>query len=155
MLLALRHTLRTGVITAIVATSWLGQGLAQERYSPATPTVSPYLNLFQNNRNGGFNRAVPNYYSLVRPQIQQQRFNQQQLNSQQAQNNEILQLQTGVNGILRQQQTGQQVVTGHGSWFENGGTRSRFLDTSTYFSRAGTAAIPPRQLPNAKTSFGH
>jgi hypothetical protein len=44
----------------------------QPRYTPARPTVSPYLNLLR--RDAG---PVPNYYSLVRPQLQQQAINQQ------------------------------------------------------------------------------
>jgi hypothetical protein len=37
------------------------------------PTVSPYLNLLRGNTG-----PVPNYHSLVRPQLQQQAINQQQ-----------------------------------------------------------------------------
>jgi hypothetical protein len=42
-------------------------------YSPA-PTVSPYLNLFREDLEGG---GDLNYNTLVRPQLQQQQFNQQ------------------------------------------------------------------------------
>jgi hypothetical protein len=42
-------------------------------YSP-TPTVSPYLNLFREDLEGG---GDFNYNTLVRPQLQQQQFNQQ------------------------------------------------------------------------------
>jgi hypothetical protein len=42
-------------------------------YSPA-PTVSPYLNLFREDLEGG---GDFNYNTLVRPQLQQQQFNQQ------------------------------------------------------------------------------
>jgi hypothetical protein len=42
-------------------------------YSPA-PTVSPYLNLFREDIEGG---GDFNYNTLVRPQLQQQQFNQQ------------------------------------------------------------------------------
>ncbi len=42
------------------------------RYQPSRPTVSPYLNLFRNNTG-----PLPNYYSLVRPELYQQRINQQ------------------------------------------------------------------------------
>ncbi len=40
----------------------------------AAPTVSPYLNLFREDLNGG---SDLNYQTLVRPQLQQQQFNQQ------------------------------------------------------------------------------
>jgi hypothetical protein len=48
--------------------------LAQDvpRYQPQRPTVSPYLNLLRND-----NGALPNYYSLVRPQLNQQSFDNQ------------------------------------------------------------------------------
>ena len=39
------------------------------------PTVSPYLNLFRTDLNGGSNF---NYSTLVQPQLQQQQLNQQQ-----------------------------------------------------------------------------
>lgn len=42
-------------------------------YTPA-PAISPYMNLF---RSDGRNSGVNNYYSLVRPQLQQQAYNQQ------------------------------------------------------------------------------
>lgn len=50
------------------------------RYQPARPTLSPYLNLLR--RDAG---PVPNYYSLVRPQLNQIDLNQRQrvLNQQQ------------------------------------------------------------------------
>jgi hypothetical protein len=43
------------------------------RYQPTRPTISPYLNLLR--RNAG---PLPNYYSLVRPQLQQLETNRQQ-----------------------------------------------------------------------------
>jgi hypothetical protein len=44
-----------------------------QSFSPS-PTVSPYLNLFREDREGG---GDLNYNTLVRPQLQQQQFNQQ------------------------------------------------------------------------------
>ena len=44
------------------------------RYTPSKPTVSPYMNLFRNDNN---NNNIPNYQTLVRPQLQQQAVNQQ------------------------------------------------------------------------------
>jgi TolA-binding protein len=104
-------------------------------YQPSRPTVSPYLNLFQNNRGGQFNRALPNYYSLVRPQQQQQQVNQTQQQLLQQQNGTLQELQGNVQ-TLQQQKTGQPVVTGHNSWF---------LNTSRYYSQVGTAAAGPRR----------
>ncbi len=46
------------------------RGQAQRRYQPNSPTVSPYLNLLRTNLG-----PLPNYHSLVRPQLNQQNFN--------------------------------------------------------------------------------
>jgi hypothetical protein len=43
------------------------------RFQPAKPTLSPYLDLFRENRG-----LLPNYHTFVRPKIEQQEFNQQQ-----------------------------------------------------------------------------
>ncbi len=56
----------------LTATYVNAQGQARQ-YPAPRPTVSPYLNLLRGNAG-----PVPNYYSLVRPQLQQQRINQQQ-----------------------------------------------------------------------------
>ena len=132
-----------GCVVLIDGTTSTAQVL---RYKPNTPTVSPYLNLFQNNRNGRqFNSALPNYYSLVRPQLQQIQTNQyqQQLIRQQA--NTIGQLQGNVQSLQKQVQSGQPAVkTGHSSWFENPGQQSTFLNTSHYYSRAGTGQVRAR-----------
>ena len=117
---------------------------AQQRYTPSTPTVSPYLNLFQNNRNGGpVSRALPNYYSLVRPQLQQNRINNNQQQLIQQQNTVIDQLQQNVQVL--QQQPGS-VVTGHNSWF---------LNTSRYYAQAGSAGVAgqsARAVPTASAT---
>ena len=70
-----------------------GQGPAVSppaRYQPSRPTVSPYLNLLR--RDVG---PIPNYYSLVRPQLNQIDLNQRQqvVNQQQAQ------IQTNARGV--------------------------------------------------------
>lgn len=117
--------------------------VAQERYTPSTPTVSPYLNLFQNNRNGGpISRALPNYYSLVRPQLQQNRINNNQQQLIQQQNTVIDQLQQNVQVL--QQQPGN-VVTGHNSWF---------LNTSRYYAQAGSAGVGQQPARAAASASG-
>lgn len=45
---------------------------APRRYQPARPTISPYINLFRRDRG-----PLPNYYTFVRPQLQQQQQNRQ------------------------------------------------------------------------------
>jgi hypothetical protein len=63
-----RSAIAVGVVLLATGLA-LAQGPA--RYEPARPTVSPYLNLFR--RDLG---RVPNYYTLVRPQLQQQAINE-------------------------------------------------------------------------------
>ena len=81
-----------------------------ERYQPSRPTVSPYLNLFRNN-----NGPLPNYYSLVRPQLQQidNQRRQQAINTQQQ-----TQIQNLNRGLL-QISSPQIAPTGGGSTFRN------------------------------------
>src|SRR4051794_29936304 len=112
-----RIMLTLAVFGAIVLVIDTAASFAQQRYTPNQPTVSPYLNLFQNNRNGRFNKALPNYYTLVRPQLEQNELNQVQQQTIENQGNTIQQLQGNVQGLQQQQQNGKAVVTGHNSWF--------------------------------------
>lgn len=58
-------TISTALIASMLYLS--AESCAQPpRYRPQRPTVSPYLNLLRNDDAG-----VPNYYSLVRPQLDQ------------------------------------------------------------------------------------
>jgi hypothetical protein len=82
--------------------------------SSSSPAVSPYLNLFRTDLNGGGNF---NYSTLVQPQLQQQQLNQQ-LERQAAQNNRRLQAiaaQADFNeaGSKNYYPTGHQTVTGY------------------------------------------
>lgn len=84
----------------------------------SAPTVSPYLNLDRNDDDGV---STPNYYSFVRPQLEQQAANRgQQLEIQRLQR----QLQNGT-VAAPQYRTAAQPETG---------TAARFMDTSQYFS---------------------
>lgn len=128
------------LVALVVGTTWLPlrESCAQVvRYQPSTPTVSPFLNLFQNGRNGRTNTAL-NYYNLVRPLQQQNQTNQVQQRFIQQQANTIDQLQLNLQQLEQNQKTGQPVRTGHAAWFNNPGTQSRFLNTSQFYSRAGT-----------------
>jgi hypothetical protein len=153
----LKPTINTSLMLALIAGCLVlrtsGIAVAQtQRYTPSKPTVSPYLNLFQNNRDGrGFNSAVPNYYSLVRPQLQQLQTNQNQQRTIQQQANTIGQLQGNVQLLQQAVESGQSnVLTGHGSWFGNPGQQSRFLNTSSYYARAGAGA--PQRSGNRAAS---
>jgi hypothetical protein len=74
------------------------------------PTISPYLNLFRDEREGS--EAIPSYFSLVRPQMEQQAANQQQ-------QREIAQLQ-------QQLQSGPQYRGASGA-------RARYMDTAQFY----------------------
>mgnify|MGYP003501423407 CR=1 FL=1 len=114
----------------IMAVVWLASAGAEEshaqvrRYTPNTPTISPYLNLTRNNGGG-----LPNYYSLVRPQMQQQDFDRQQVAQQQTQGQKIMTLQDEVQAGL--------TPTGKNAGFMNFGTRHRFGDTTGRYPQPG------------------
>ncbi|MEX0641557.1 MAG: hypothetical protein WD468_02595 [Pirellulales bacterium] len=135
------------LVLAAATASTAGTAQAQ-RYEPSRPTVSPYLNLFQNNRNGRSNSALPNYYSFVRPLQQQNQTNRMQQQLVQQQGGTIGQLQSNVQLLQKQLQAGPLVApTGHSSWFENPGSRAKFRDTSRYYLQSGTApgGLAPRR----------
>jgi len=67
-------------LVAFTANDASAQRRIQRQYQPASPTVTPYLNLLQSNFG-----PIPNYYSMVRPRLQQQAFNRQVAASQRAQ----------------------------------------------------------------------
>ena len=88
-----------------------------QTYSPygdplQRPTVSPYLNLLRGTSEG----ALPNYYTLVRPQLQQRAAALQQQAS-------INQLQRQVNSLPRRDRlsgvSGEIRTTGHTTLFQN------------------------------------
>lgn len=80
-----------------------GIGGYSGRYQPSRPTVSPYLNLFQQRRG-----PIPNYHLYVRPILQQQQINAQQQAA-------VQQVQQG----LQQTQTTVQGPTGIGAGYRN------------------------------------
>lgn len=91
------------------------------RYTPSTPTTSPYLNLL--NRNGS---AATNYFGLVRPLLNQQSINQVQAQRASTQEQQI-------NKVKEQQQLFEQPQvkpTGTAGWFKNEGTTSPFQNSS-------------------------
>ncbi|MEX2093150.1 MAG: hypothetical protein WD971_10760, partial [Pirellulales bacterium] len=78
------------------------------------PTISPYLNLFRDER--GSAEAVPSYYTFVRPQLEQQAaFQQQQRESQQ---------------LKRQGQAGPQYRQ---AVMPGAGTQARYMDTAQFY----------------------
>ena len=96
------------------------------RYVPATPTVSPYVNLL--NRNGG---AAANYYGLIRPLQRQATINARQLQTAASQEQQIRDVQS------QQQQFEQPTVkpTGTAGWFQNTGPTSPYFVDSHYYGQ--------------------
>ncbi len=111
----------TGVV--VLSASIVSAQSRPARYTPARPTVSPYLNLLR--RDTG---PVPNYYTLVRPQFQQMAINQQQQVINEFQGQEL----------LNQQQTLQQVQDSNlrlrTPTMRSTGTGGGFMNFSHYYS---------------------
>jgi hypothetical protein len=100
-----------------------------DRYEPYRPTVSPYLNLFRFN-----NSNVPNYYSLVRPQVQQQQFQQEQDQFTQQASHAIKELQSSYAGGQQLEAAGPLVApTGRRSTFVTTGHRYTYLNTARFY----------------------
>ena len=96
------------------------------RYTPQTPTTSPYLNLL--NRNGS---AATNYYGLVRPQLNQQTINEAQ---QQTASNQEQQIKN----VKEQQEAFEQPKvkpTGTAGWFKTEGTTSPYQNAGHYYGQ--------------------
>ncbi len=71
------------------------------QYRPTRDTMSPYIGLLQGN-----NGAIPNYYTLVRPRIEQRAFNRQLQATSRVQSLEIQRLTGGAESEPRALQTG-------------------------------------------------
>jgi len=96
----------------------------QKPFSNIQPrsTVSPYLNLTLDEAAGGV--AVPTYQSIVRPQLEQQRFNQQQ-------QRQVSQLQSQLNSLHN---AGGVPITGSRQVRPTGHSTG-FMNMSHYFGR--------------------
>jgi len=107
----------------VQAAATTGYGQQLRRYQPARPTVSPYLNLLRNDNASG----VPNYYGLVRPQLQQQAINRQQgvLQAQQS---------AAITALAQRFEAGV-TPTGKGAQFMVPGSRATFQNTSRYYQQ--------------------
>jgi hypothetical protein len=85
----------------------------------AAPTVSPYLNLFRDERAN--TEVVPSYYTYIRPQLEQQAAFQQQ--------------QQEIQRLQRQVQGGGQgrAAVAPGTMFPGAGTQARYFDTAQFY----------------------
>jgi hypothetical protein len=138
--------LLAALVIALLELGAVSTSTAQvRRYEPNRPTVSPYLNLFRNDFN---NRALPNYQALVRPLQLQQQVNQQQQRLLLQQNRELQQLNANLQNFEQRAVTGQLVApTGKGSWFFRPSSHAQFLNTSRFYSQAGTGIRPGAGTP--------
>ncbi len=78
------------------------------------PTISPYLNLFRDERESS--EALPSYFSFVRPQMEQQAANQRQ--------------QRDIQQLQRQLQSGPQYRS---ATLPGAGTPARYMDTAQFY----------------------
>lgn len=90
------------------------------------PHLSPYLNLLRNDQD-----VATNYYTLVRPQVRQQRINTQFAEQMDRQDQNLTQLQEEVSTVQGSGLGGRPVLppTGLGA---------RYMDLSHYYSRSGS-----------------
>jgi hypothetical protein len=144
---AMTDSIRTAVVLAIIGCAVspaFGQrrGGARQtasqvpRYTPASPTVSPYVNLL--NRNGG--GAATNYYGLIRPLQRQSTINA-------AQSQAISSQEQQINTVKEQQESFEQPAikpTGTAGWFQNLGTTSPYQVSSHYYGQWQTGKSQKR-----------
>jgi hypothetical protein len=131
----MRGSIRAAIALTIAiraAGSAFAQGGAHQqasqvpRYVPASPTVSPYVNLL--NRNGG---AASNYYGLIRPLQRQAAINAAQTQSAAVEEQQI-------RNVKDQQESFEQPTvkpTGTAGWFQNAGTAATYQDPSHYYGQ--------------------
>jgi hypothetical protein len=96
------------------------------RYTPQTPTTSPYLNLL--NRNGS---TATNYFGLVRPLLNQQSINEAQAQTASSQEQQI-------RNVKDQQEAFEQPKvkpTGTAGWFKTEGATSPYQNGSHYYGQ--------------------
>ena len=105
------------------------------RYSPRRPTISPYLNLLRND-----NGTLPNYYSLVRPQLYQQSFDNRILMANRAQERAVQRL----SDVTSAETTG---PTGSGSTF---GNLSHFGNRSHFYQVKETYPVRQNRFGNRR-----
>lgn len=118
-----KHLTTAVLVVLLLATAAEAQVRRPSRYSPARPTTSPYLTLF--NDAGG---PVSTYFGVVRPQQRLAQTNQRQVEELRYQQQRIDALSSGVT-------RDQLAPTGNSAWFGVGSQRQAFQDTSHYYFR--------------------
>ena len=116
---SLMHVIHLGLVALVVTSGSLSW--AQSPYSgyrPGTPTISPWMNLF--NRNTG---PLDNYHTYVQPQLETQRTFRDQ--------NALNQRQQAALGALGKQMT--RIEAEHEAPVSPTGTGSTFMNLSHYY----------------------
>jgi len=128
--------------SALAAVAWLAIGLGSStafaqfagpsnlQYNPS-PTLSPYLYLFGNGGNTGFG-ALGNYNAYVRPMLEQNQFYNSQNQTNNAQANQISQLQIQLNQLRESTGLG---TTGFAGQIRPTGQAATYLNYSHYYGR--------------------
>lgn len=89
------------VLAICFASDVYAQRSSDSQYRPATPTMSPYVGLLQTNTG-----SIPNYYSLVRPRLEQRAFNNQVQYTTRVQSLQIQEISSGTTAVAPSSQTG-------------------------------------------------
>ena len=97
------------------------------RYTPQSPTVSPYLNLLS--RNGS---VAGNYFGLVRPLQRQQRINERTSQESNEQQQTLARLKSQQKTAFDQPNV---KPTGTAGWFHDYGTVAPYQRTDHYYSQ--------------------
>lgn len=144
------NSFRAGLVLAIAASA-VSPALAQykgggahhqtasqvPRYTPASPTVSPYVSLL--NRNGG--GAATNYYGLIRPLERQSTVNA-------AQSQAVSNQEQQIRSVKEEQESFEQPKikpTGTAGWFQNLGTTSPYQVSSHYYGQWQTGKLQKKK----------
>ena len=100
------------------------------RYEPRRATISPYNNLTRFNGGG-----LPNYFALVRPQLDQQGVNQRSATALTRQQTSLRTLRQDLDSTQRAIERGPSTIspTGKRSWFMQQGRSSVFRDNTHFY----------------------
>jgi hypothetical protein len=93
------------------------------RYTPARPTISPYLNLLRPD-----DAILPNYYTFVRPELQTETVRAQQALVNRQQQSMLFQQQNEIDQVV-----GGSTLRTRVAQVRPTGTASGFMNTSHYF----------------------
>ena len=132
---------RTAIVLMIAGTGVASTASAQDPYTPyrpATPTISPWLNMFR--RDPG---PLDNYHTFVQPRIQAQ----QTLRQQEA----AIQRNQAAIGSVNEQLT--QIEAQRETSIRPTGSASTFMNYSHYYGGRGATGQPPPKATSGRQSW--